>query len=101
MILRGASLSAKTGTVTAIVGATGSGKSTLMSMLLRLYNPDSGAVRVNEVELSQISAVDVRANVAIALQQNVLFATSVADNIRYGRTDVDEGQVCKPAVFAR
>ena len=100
MILKGASLSAKTGTVTAIVGATGSGKSTLMSMLLRLYNPDSGAVRVNEVELSQISAVDVRANVAIALQQNVLFATSVADNIRYGRTDVDEGQVTAAAQVA-
>ena len=100
MILKGASLSAKTGTVTAIVGATGSGKSTLMSMLLRLYNPDSGAVRVNELELSQISAVDVRANVAIALQQNVLFATSVADNIRYGRTDVDEGQVTAAAQVA-
>ena len=69
-------------------------------MLLRLYNPDSGAVRVNEVELSQISAVDVRANVAIALQQNVLFATSVADNIRYGRTDVDEGQVTAAAQVA-
>jgi ABC-type multidrug transport system fused ATPase/permease subunit len=100
MILKGASLSAKTGTVTAIVGATGSGKSTLMSMLLRLYNPNSGAVRVNEVELSQMSATDVRANVAIALQQNVLFATSVADNIRYGRTDVDEGQVAAAAQVA-
>ena len=100
MILKGASLSAKTGTLTAIVGATGSGKSTLMSMLLRLYNPDSGAVFVNEVALSQISAEDVRSNVSIALQQNVLFATSVADNIRYGRSDIDQGQVTAAAQVA-
>ena len=100
MILKGASLSAKTGTVTAIVGATGSGKSTLMSMLLRLYNPDSGAVLVNEVALSQMSAEDVRSNVSIALQQNVLFATSVADNIRYGRSDIDQGQVTAAAQVA-
>ena len=100
MILKGASLSAKTGTLTAIVGATGSGKSTLMSMLLRLYNPDSGAVLVNEVALSQISAEDVRSNVSIALQQNVLFATSVADNIRYGRSDIDQGQVTAAAQVA-
>ena len=100
MILKGASLSAKTGTVTAIVGATGSGKSTLMSMLLRLYNPDSGAVLVNEVALSQMSAEDVRSNVSIALQQNVLFATSVADNIRYGRSDIDQGQITAAAQVA-
>ena len=100
MILKGASLSAKTGTVTAIVGATGSGKSTLMSMLLRLYNPDAGAVLVNEVALSQMSAEDVRSNVSIALQQNVLFATSVADNIRYGRSDIDQGQVTAAAHVA-
>ena len=100
MILKGASLSAKTGTLTAIVGATGSGKSTLMSMLLRLYNPDSGAVFVNEVALSQMSAEDVRSNVSIALQQNVLFATSVADNIRYGRSDIDQGQVTAAAQVA-
>lgn len=100
MILKGASLLAKRGTVTAIVGATGSGKSTLMSMLLRLYNPDSGAVLVNEVELSQMSTADVRSNVSIALQQNVLFATSVADNIRYGRADIDQGQVAAAAQVA-
>ena len=100
MILKGASLLAKRGTVTAIVGATGSGKSTLMSMLLRLYNPDSGAVLVNEIELSQMSAEDVRSNVSIALQQNVLFATSVADNIRYGRIDIDQGQVAAAAQVA-
>ena len=99
-ILRGATLSASSSTVTAIVGATGSGKSTLMSMLLRLYNPDGGAVFINDVELSQISTQDVRANISIALQQNILFATSVAENIRYGMRDVDDAQVIAAAKVA-
>ncbi|NCF44456.1 MAG: ATP-binding cassette domain-containing protein [Proteobacteria bacterium] len=99
-VLQGASLSANASTVTAIVGSTGSGKSTLMSLLLRLYNPDSGGVFVNDLALSQISTHAVRANVAIALQQNVLFAMSVADNIRYGMADVDEAQVIAAAKVA-
>ena len=99
-ILQGATLAANTSTVTAIVGATGSGKSTLMSMLLRLYNPDGGAVFINDTQLSQMSTQDVRANVAIALQQNVLFATSVAENIRYGMRDVDEERVVAAAKVA-
>lgn len=99
-VLQGASLSASASTVTAIVGSTGSGKSTLMSLLLRLYNPDSGGVFVNDLALSQISTHAVRANVAIALQQNVLFAMSVADNIRYGMADVDEAQVIAAAKVA-
>ena len=99
-ILRGATLSASSSTVTAIVGATGSGKSTLMSMLLRLYNPDGGAVFINDTELSQMSTQDVRANISIALQQNILFATSVAENIRYGLRDVDDAQVVAAAKVA-
>ena len=96
-ILRGVTLSASSGTVTAIVGATGSGKSTLMSMLLRLYNPDGGAIFINDTELNQMSTQDVRANISIALQQNILFATSVAENIRYGMRDVDDAQVIAAA----
>ena len=99
-ILRGVTLSASSGTVTAIVGATGSGKSTLMSMLLRLYNPDGGAIFINDTELNQMSTQDVRANISIALQQNILFATSVAENIRYGMRDVDKAQVIAAAKVA-
>ncbi|HCP49011.1 MAG TPA: hypothetical protein DIT73_02180, partial [Gammaproteobacteria bacterium] len=54
------------GTITAIVGATGSGKSTLMSMLLRLYDPDQGAVLINGIDLKRLSVEDIRANTAIA-----------------------------------
>ena len=100
LILKGATLEAKVSTVTAIVGATGSGKTTLMSMLLRLYNPDAGAVFIDDIEMSQMSAEDVRSNISIALQQNVLFATTVAENIRYGVADVNEERVVAAAKVA-
>ena len=100
LILKGATLEAKVSTVTAIVGATGSGKTTLMSMLLRLYNPDAGAVFIDDIEMSQMSAEDVRSNISIALQQNVLFATTVAENVRYGVADVNEERVVAAAKVA-
>jgi ABC-type multidrug transport system fused ATPase/permease subunit len=99
-ILSGVNLEANAGTVTAIVGGTGSGKSTLMSLLLRLYDPAAGRVLINDVDLREISIDDIRSNIAIALQQNVLFAMSVADNIRYGRDDVSESAVAEAAKIA-
>ena len=100
-VLAGVSLSAKVGTITAIVGATGSGKSTLMSMLLRLYDPDSGAVTVNGTDLKDIEIDGIRANVSIALQQNVLFATTVAENIGYAARDVTHEDIRNAAIVAR
>ena len=82
-VLRGVDLVAEAGTITAIVGATGAGKSTLMSLLLRLYDPDRGTVAFNDTDIRQLRVDDIRANTAIALQKNVLFAASVADNIGY------------------
>lgn len=82
-VLQGVTLEARAGTITAIVGATGSGKSTLTTMLLRLYDPDEGAIAVNGIDLKAIRIDDLRANVAIALQQNVLFAATVGENIGY------------------
>ena len=60
-VLRGADLTARVGTITAIVGATGSGKSTLMSLLLRLYDPDAGTITVNGVDLRDIAIDSIRA----------------------------------------
>ena len=83
-VLRSLGLEAKAGTVTAIVGATGSGKSTLMTLLLRLYDPQKGDVFVNDVNLRDIGLDDLRGHCAIALQKNVLFADTVANNIAFG-----------------
>ena len=82
-VLQGVDLSATAGTTTAIVGATGSGKSTLMSLLLRLYDPDRGRVLINDTNLEDLRIGDTRDNMAIALQRNVLFNASVAENIGY------------------
>lgn len=83
-VLQGIDLTAHAGTVTAIVGATGSGKSTLMSLLLRLYDPGEGSVEVNGVDLREMTLADIRGHCAIALQKNVLFADTVANNISFG-----------------
>jgi ABC-type multidrug transport system fused ATPase/permease subunit len=99
-VLSGVNLQAQKGTVTAIVGGTGSGKSTLMSLLLRLYDPDAGRVMINDTDLRDIGIDDIRSNTAIALQQNVLFAMSVVDNIRYGRDDVPDAAVIDAAKIA-
>jgi len=86
-VLRGVDLVARAGTITAIVGTTGSGKSTLMSTLLRLYDPDEGGVSINDIDLRELKIDDIRSNTAIALQRNVLFAATVEDNIRYASQD--------------
>jgi len=99
-ILRGINLEARPGTVTAIVGGTGTGKSTLMSLLLRLYDTEQGGVSINDINLRDFSIADLRASIAIALQQNVLFAQSVADNIRYGQDDIDDASVKRAAEVA-
>jgi len=83
-VLQGINLTAHAGTVTAIVGTTGSGKSTLLSLLLRLYDPTDGSVEVNGVDLRKMTLADTRGHCAIALQKNVLFADTVANNISFG-----------------
>ncbi|MEN8161232.1 MAG: ABC transporter ATP-binding protein, partial [Myxococcota bacterium] len=74
---------APVGNVTAIVGPTGSGKSTLMALLLRLFDPEQGRILVDDVDVRDVDLDALRANVAVALQENLLFGASVRDNIRY------------------
>ena len=93
-VLQGVDLVAQAGTITAIVGASGAGKSTLVSLLLRLYDPDRGRLLVNGTDLRMLRVDDIRECAAIALQRNVLFAGTVADNIGYAarsptRADVE------------
>ena len=82
-VLQGVDLVARSGTITAVVGGSGAGKSTLVSLLLRLYDPDRGRVLVNDTDLRMLRVDDIRESAAIALQRNVLFAGTVADNIGY------------------
>lgn len=92
-VLQSVNLVARRGTVTAIVGATGSGKSTLMSLLLRLYDPDGGDIYINDTAVSDLALDSLRGNVAIALQQNVLFTTTIAKNIAYASKNPTRKQI--------
>jgi ABC-type multidrug transport system fused ATPase/permease subunit len=92
-VLQEVSFKARPGTVTAIVGPTGSGKSTLMGLLLRLYNPTGGSISIDGTDVKRYRVESLRRNVAVALQENVLFALSVRDNIRYVAPDADDEQV--------
>ena len=95
-VLDSVSFAALPGTITAIIGPTGSGKSTLMTLLLRLYDPDGGAITIDGKDLRDYQVDTVRHNIAIALQENMLFAMSVRDNIRYAlatAADADDTQV--------
>ena len=92
-VLAGIDLVASAGTVTAIVGGTGAGKSTLMTLLLRLYDPDEGTVSINGVDIKDMAVSDLRAHVGIALQKNVLFAATVANNIAFGTPNADRAAI--------
>ena len=92
-VLSDVSFSAEPGSITAIIGPTGSGKSTLMALLLRLFDPNSGRVTIDDRDLRDYRIASLRAAIAIALQENVLFAMSVRDNIRYVAPGASEGQI--------
>ena len=99
-VLRDVSFAVEPGTVTAIVGPTGSGKSSLMSLLSRLFDPDSGSVSIDGVDLCKLDVDSLRQNVSVALQENVLFGMSVRDNIRYVVPDASDEEVLRAADVA-
>ena len=82
-VLAGVSFEARAGSVVAVVGATGAGKSTLMALLLRLADPQAGRITVDGADLRAFTLASWRAQTSIALQENLLFRASIAENIRY------------------
>ena len=92
-VLTDVSFTAKAGTITAIVGPTGSGKSTLVSLLLRLFDPQAGQVSIDGRDIRDYTVETLRRQIAIALQENVLFSMSVRDNIRYVAPDASNEDI--------
>jgi ATP-binding cassette subfamily B protein len=84
-LLQNLSFEVAPGTTTAILGATGSGKSSLVHLLLRLYDYQSGSIKIDGTELSSISRAWIRKNVGIVLQEPFLFSRTIEDNIRIGQ----------------
>jgi ATP-binding cassette subfamily B protein len=81
------------GETVAIVGPSGAGKTTVFNLLLRFYDPEKGAVRLDGVDIRDLRLAELRGALAIVPQEPVLFTGSVADNIRYGRPDASDAEV--------
>jgi ATP-binding cassette subfamily B protein len=99
-ILDGLSFDVKPGTTTAILGATGSGKSSLVHLLLRLYDYQDGSITIDGVELSTISRAWIRRNVGMVLQEPFLFSRNIRENIRVGRPGASDDDVQTAAKIA-
>lgn len=95
--LNNISFTAAPGEVTAIIGGTGSGKSTLISLLPRFYDVDSGSVMVDGVDVREMTQEELRKKIGFIPQKAVLFTGTVADNIRYGKEDATDEEILQAA----
>jgi ATP-binding cassette subfamily B protein/subfamily B ATP-binding cassette protein MsbA len=96
-VLRGVSFSASPGEVVAVVGPTGAGKSTLVSLLPRFFDPDAGRVLLDRHDLREVRLGQVRASVSLVLQESFLFPFSIAENIAYGRPGASREEIVQAA----
>ena len=99
-VLRGVTLEAHPGEVVAIVGPTGAGKSTLVSLIPRFFDPWQGRVMVDGIDVRHLKVSDLRAQVALVLQEPFLLPLTVSENIAYGRPEASRAQVIAAAVTA-
>lgn len=93
VILQNMSFQVKAGQQIALVGPSGGGKSSLVSLLLRLYDPVEGAILIDGHDLRQYKVDSLRQQISIVLQESVLFAVSIKDNIAYGRLNATDAEV--------
>jgi ATP-binding cassette, subfamily B, bacterial len=99
-VLRNVSFEVDPGTRVGISGTTGAGKTTLMSLLIRFYDPSAGQVLLDGVDLRDYRIADLRNQFAIVLQEPVLFSTSIAENIAYARHGAKEEEIVEAAKAA-
>src|SRR3954469_21616672 len=99
-VLDGLDLHVAPGESLALVGATGSGKSTVAGLLARLYDPDGGRVLLDGADLRELPLADVRQSVALVFEDTFLFTESVRENIRFGRPDAGEDDIARAARLA-
>jgi ATP-binding cassette subfamily B protein/subfamily B ATP-binding cassette protein MsbA len=96
-VLHGVSIDAAPGRLVAVVGHTGSGKSTVLSLLPRFYDPDAGQVLVDGRDIREYTLESLRQNIALVLQDSLIFRTTILDNIAYGRPDAPRSLVIEAA----
>ncbi|MDZ8242125.1 MAG: ABC transporter ATP-binding protein [Nostoc sp. ChiQUE01a] len=84
LVLKGVNLHAYPGQMIALVGATGSGKSTIINLILRFYDVSGGAVKIDDIDVRSVTQASLRRQIGIVLQDNILFSGTVAENIAFG-----------------
>jgi ATP-binding cassette, subfamily B, fatty acid transporter len=94
------SLTAEPGSTVAIVGTTGVGKTTLVNLLMRFYDPDSGRILIDGVDIASVSRQSLRSRIGMVLQDTWLFEGTIAENIAYGRPGASEDEVVEAAKAA-
>ena len=92
-VLAGLSVAVRAGQTVALVGRTGAGKTTIAKLLARFYDPTSGSITLDGVDLRDLAQADLRRRVVMVTQENFLFAGTIADNIRIGRPDATDAEV--------
>ena len=96
-VLRNIDLQIDPNQIIGLVGGTGAGKSTLLSLVPRFYDPTTGSIRLDGCDIRQITKKSLRAQIAIVLQDTLLFSTTVRENIAYGRPDATEEEIIEAA----
>ena len=96
-ILKKVSFKAKKGQTVAIVGPTGAGKTTIVNLLSRFYNVDSGEVLIDGIDISKVTIRSLRKQMGVMMQDSFIFSGTVMDNIRYGNKEVSDEQVIRAA----
>ncbi len=99
--IKGLSFRAEPGTTTAIIGGTGSGKSTIVNLIARFYDVDSGAVLVDGVDVREMAQDDLRSLLGLATQRPILFSGTIAENLRFGRPETTAEELGKAADTAQ
>ena len=99
-VLRNINLTVKAGQLVALVGASGSGKTTLANLLLRFYDPTRGAIKIGGVDLRDVSTRDLRNQIAVVAQENILFNDTIRRNIELGRLGATNDEIIAAAKHA-
>jgi subfamily B ATP-binding cassette protein MsbA len=100
-VLRNINLTAQPGQLIALVGASGSGKTTLVNLLMRFYDPLRGTIKIGGVDVRDVRTSDLRNQIAVVAQENILFNDTIRRNIELGRLGATEEDIVAAARFAK